>query len=102
MLELALTMLVLLAPLEHGIREEPRLSPRVSVSVSSPQLPGHGERRGFRASRITELQFDTAFPRRLAGPHVLELKLYTPRGHLYQVLTVPFSGEPRGGGRRVP
>jgi hypothetical protein len=101
MLELVLTTLVLVAPLEHGMREEPRpVPPRVSLSVSSPQQPGRVERHGFRASRITELQFDTVFPRRLTGPHVLELKIFTPRGHLYQVLTVPFSGEGRGGRRR--
>jgi hypothetical protein len=105
MLVLALTSLVLAtAPVERAPREAPRLAhPRVLVKVSSPQLPGRGEPRAFRANRITELQFDAMFAGRLKGSHVLELKLYTPRGYLYQVLTVPFTGGARGGGhRRVP
>jgi hypothetical protein len=74
----------------------------VLVKVSSPQL-GPSSSRVFPAHGITELQFDALFRQRLRGSHVLELKLYTPKGHLYQVLTVPFSGGPRAAGyRRLP
>jgi hypothetical protein len=47
--------------------------------------------RWFSATQILDLQFRTTLARPLKGQHVLELKVYTPKGHLYQVLTVPFS-----------
>lgn len=72
---------------------------RVELRVSSPQLPTRGEPRAFSANRITDLEFEAVFGGRIGGSHVLELKLYTPRGYLYQVLTVPFSAA-RGGRRR--
>src|SRR5512138_3392757 len=107
MLVLVMTSLVLAAaPSERTIsvgesrRAAPALAhPRVELRVSSPQLLGRGERRVFPASRIADLELEAVFGGRLLGSHVLELKLFTPRGHLYQVLTVPFSGT-RGGRRR--
>jgi hypothetical protein len=107
MLVLALTSLVLVAAPAEQETPEAQMAPparsRVFVVVSSPQLPAPDEPRVFPAHRITELQFDAVFLRRLRGVHVLELKLYTPRGYLYQVLTVPFTGGARSAGyRHVP
>jgi len=67
-----------------------RLPACARITVSSPQQPRQG--RGFSASGIVELEFEAAVHGRyLSQDHLLELKLYTPRGHLYQVLPVPFT-----------
>jgi len=91
MLALALTSALLL----HAPPDE-RIQHRVEVSVTSPQVrrgrPGRVE-RPFRATQILDLAIGAQFPRRLSGDHVMEFKVYTPNGHLYQTLTVPFTGE---------
>ncbi len=88
---------------QEARRQERQWVPRrVELRVSSPQLPKRGEPRVFAASRITDLEFAAVFAGRPVGSHLLELKLYTPRGYLYQVLTVPFSGTRGGRRRHVP
>lgn len=68
----------------------------VAVRVTSPQLPRLGAARNvFSATRILDIEFQTMLRRRVEGPHTLQLKLYTPKGHLYQVLTVPFTAPGR-------
>jgi hypothetical protein len=62
----------------------------LAVTVSSPEAP---KKRGpYSATQILDLQFGARLRRRLAGEHVINLKVYTPRGHLYQQVDVPFSG----------
>src|SRR5512145_292618 len=91
MLALALTSALLLHALPDG-----RVQHRVEVSVTSPQVrrgrPGRIA-RPFRATQILDLAIGAQFPRRLSGEHVMEFKVYTPSGHLYQTLTVPFTGD---------
>ena len=58
------------------------------VDIGSPQAPRH--RRSFSATRILDLEFQTLLQRRVKGEHALQLRVYTPRGFLYQVLSVPF------------
>jgi hypothetical protein len=98
MIVLALSLGALLAAPGPG---GPSLRPR--VVVFSPQAPA--QQGAFRASKILDIEVGALFPRRLAGPHVAEFKLYTPTGNLYQTLTVPFTGDPgnprRPGTRRV-
>lgn len=73
----------------------------VAVLVSSPQQPATARPRGpFSATKILDVRFGTVLRRQLTGPHVLELKVYTPRGHLYQTLTVPFTAAGRTRGER--
>ena len=67
-------------------------APAVTLRVTSPQATAADASAAFRATAILDLQFDAVFKQRLAGPHLLELKVYTPKGKLYQVLTVPFTG----------
>jgi len=61
------------------------------VGVSSSQ--SRSEQRGgipsFSAARILDLRF-RALLSRVHGPQILHLKVFTPRGYLYQTLTVPF------------
>ena len=62
----------------------------VEVVVSSPEVPNR--RVSFSATKILDLQLGALLRRRLSGEHVLNLKVYTPQGHLYQQLDVPFRG----------
>ena len=63
----------------------------VRLRVSSPQQPKL--RRVFSASKILDLRLEATFPP-LHGDHQLEVRVFAPSGHLYQVLTVPFSSAP--------
>jgi hypothetical protein len=77
---------------------------KIKVHVSSPQAPSHSPNHPFQATKILNLEFGAGFEDRLSGPHVVEFKIYTPKGKLYQVLTSPFTGTPGGAhreGRRV-
>jgi hypothetical protein len=71
----------------------------VAIRITSPQqTETKGGRGPFSATHILDLRFATLLRRELPGQHVLALKLFTPRGHLYQTLTVPFTaaGQSRG------
>ena len=70
----------------------------LAVVVSSPQAPKR--RVSFSATKILDLQFGALLRRRISGEHVLNLKVYTPKGHLYQQLDVPFRGGVASSGRR--
>jgi len=97
---LMLGALVLLAQAETGsIRQgvggggdSPR-RPCLPVQVSSPPL---GQRAVFSATEILDLKLSTQLRRHLEGPHVLQIKVFTPRGYPYQTLSVPFTGSPLG------
>jgi hypothetical protein len=71
----------------------------VDVSVTSPQARTKPNRPSFQATKILEVQFHAEFRQRLSGDHLVEFKVYTPKGKLYQVLSVPFTG--RGGARKA-
>jgi hypothetical protein len=62
----------------------------LAVAVSSPETPS--ARVSFSATRILDLQLGTVLRSRISGEHVLNLKVYTPKGHLYQQFDVPFRG----------
>jgi hypothetical protein len=74
----------------------------VDLVVTSPDAPLQSAQTPFRATQIIDLEFSAAFRARLRGPHLLEFKVYTPNGKLYQALVAPFTGDvPRREGRRV-
>lgn len=75
--------------------------PAVTLRVSSPQAPATAAPAAFRATEILDVELGAVFRQRLAGEHVLDLKVYTPKGKLYQVLTVPFTGGAAPRGRRL-
>jgi hypothetical protein len=85
MITLAMTLALLTGP--GDIRPH-----HFDVNVTSPQVLPHPGHAAFQASKILDVQFEAAFVQRLAGEHLLEFKVYTPRDKLYQVLTVPFTG----------
>ena len=61
-----------------------------TVMVVTPK--GKPTRSAFSVTRILDLELRAHVRPLPAGPHLLELKLYTPHGHLYQVFPVAFEG----------
>ncbi len=47
----------------------------------------------FSATEILDIAFDVGFDGDLTGDHILDLKISTPNGHLYQVLTALVSSQ---------
>ena len=71
---------------------------RCRIQVSSAQS---GARRSFSATEILDLDFRVLLGPEEAGDHLLQVKLHTPRGHVYQTLTIPFTTvASRAGGSR--
>jgi hypothetical protein len=62
------------------------------IEVVAPQLRRQPPHPTFSARRVLDLEFRVHLRRDLQGDHLLQLRVFTPRGYLYQVLTVPFSG----------
>lgn len=93
------------APLAASSPDGPR-EPRAVCSVveiASDQAPRR--RNHFRATRILDLEFETQLIGRSKRKRSLELRLYTPRGFLYQVLetsAVPGRGRARRFEARLP
>lgn len=93
------------APLPASSPHEPRERHAVCavLEIRSDQTP----RRHFRfnATRILDLEFDTQLLARPQRERSLELRLYTPRGFLYQVLETklaPGRGKARRFEARLP
>ena len=88
---LILGALVLLAQAEGGSISRRPCQP---VQVSSPRQ--EGQRAAFSATEVLDLKLSTRVRRQAEGPHVLQIKVFTPRGYPYQTLSVPFTGSPLG------
>jgi hypothetical protein len=56
----------------------------------------------FSSRETLDLLFRPRVKQNLQGEHLMQLKVFTPGGFLYQVLTVPFVGETQSGGRERP
>jgi len=71
--------------------------PRVALSsVEKPQAMG----RSFSAARSADLIFHVLFNRKLDEGHVVTLKVFTPKGHMYRQFDVPVaSGMEKRSGR---
>jgi hypothetical protein len=67
-----------------------------AIDVVAPEQRRATRRRSFSAARTLDLELRARMRtmRQLSGDHVLRLKLFTPRGYLYQEMTVPFYREP--------
>ncbi|NOZ79558.1 MAG: hypothetical protein GXP48_10350 [Acidobacteria bacterium] len=74
------------------------------VIVTAVDTPAQLSRNRFSATRTTDLVFHVLFQGKLDKNHVVTLKVYTPRGHLYQTLNVPVApqkGHTPMGSRRL-
>jgi hypothetical protein len=65
------------------------------------ELRHANKKKSFSAAQTLDLELRTRLrtTRELSGDHVLRLKLFTPRGYLYQEITVPFHRESPSSGK---
>ncbi len=97
---LGLTLLGGAALAQEGEALRATASPAVALEVSSlPKLRTRALR--FSAAKTDDLVFQARVLPRVRGSHRLELRLFTPRGLLYQTLSLPFDVRPARG-RRLP
>jgi len=64
-----------------------------AVQVFSLRQPGR--RDVFSASRSLDLHLKARLGNDLEGAHTVEFRVHTPRGFLYQTLSVPYTLEPK-------
>jgi hypothetical protein len=92
--------MLLLALLAPGASASERSATCTSIRVGTPDGPTVSARRArkkpaFSASQILDLELQVTLARMKEGGNV-ELKIYTPKGHLYQTISVPVSfGDPK-------
>lgn len=60
--------------------------------ITAPNLATQPRDLTFSSRQVLDLQFQARLRQDLQGDHLLQFKVYTPRGFLYQVITVPFVG----------
>jgi hypothetical protein len=74
------------------------------VFVSSPEAAKtRSSKPKFSAAEIMDIQLQALISRKLEGHHSLEFKVYTPKGNLYQSMTLQFDADapiPEGTRRR--
>lgn len=91
---LALSAFLLVASTERVDAQTRTRSNRARCSrvyVSSPEhSSARRSRTKFSAAEIMDIQLQTRVSSKLAGQHTLELKIYTPKGNLYQSMKVQF------------
>jgi hypothetical protein len=71
--------------------EQPVARVCAAIQVTSPESTSRSKSQTFSATKILDLEVGALMTRKLAGEHVLEIKVFTPRGHLYQSFAVPFA-----------
>jgi hypothetical protein len=78
-----------------GYADQPCASIQVGSREEAKESAGHT----FSASRTTDVTFAVLFKQGFSGDHLLDLRVFTPAGHLYQSIAVPIGDEE--GSRRV-
>ena len=78
----------------------------VAIAVSSEQKGGGKFDTSFSATRVIDIDFSVVFTpgaakRFLDGNHLVEFRILTPRGHLYQSMTIPFTADAKRKGAKV-
>jgi hypothetical protein len=70
-----------------------------ALSVSSPQAGKGGPASSFSATKVVDLSLAAAFPKAmdktLAGSHLLTVRVYSPKGNLYQSLSAGVTSDAR-------
>jgi hypothetical protein len=62
------------------------------IKVSAPNLATQPRNLTYSSRQILDLEFQARLRQNLNGDHLMQFKVLTPGGFLYQVLTVPFVG----------
>lgn len=77
----------------------------VAVAVGSEQKGAGRFDATFATTEIIDLDFSVLFTpgaaKRFANDHVVEFRITTPHGNLYQSVTIPFSSDDSKKGRKV-
>ncbi len=73
----------------------------VGVRVLAPGLPTQPRNLVFSSRQVLDLQFQARLRLDLQGDHLMQFKVLTPGGFLYQVITVPFVGTVAGADART-
>jgi len=83
-----LGLLVAVALSAFGVQDVGAAAPAVSLSISSiPKVKARAPR--YSAAKVDDLEITATIAPQVRGGHRLALKVFTPRGHLYQTLRVP-------------
>lgn len=90
-------LITLLAASQLAVLPAPASRVCSAVQVVAPEQRGATKKKKFSAKKTLDLQLHAYLKgkRKISGDHLLQLKVYTPRGYLYQTLTVPFYRQPR-------
>jgi hypothetical protein len=62
------------------------------VRVLAPNLAIQPPDLTFSSRQVLDLQFQARLRQNFRGDHLMQFKVFTPGGFLYQVITVPFVG----------
>jgi hypothetical protein len=62
------------------------------IRVSAPNLATQPRDLTYSSRQVLDLQFQARLRQNLKGDHLMQFKVLTPGGFLYQVITVPFVG----------
>ena len=62
------------------------------IRVLAPNLATQPRDLTYSSRQILDLQFQSRLRQDLQGDHLMQFKVFTPGGFLYQVITVPFVG----------
>jgi hypothetical protein len=77
-----------------------------AITVTAPGLRKQPRDLRFSTRAVLDLEFQTRLERAYHGDHVLQFKVFTPSGFLYQELSVPFAwptpGRSRSRGQLEP
>ena len=77
----------------------------VGVAISSDQSDGGKFGTTFSATQIVDVDFSILFPpgvaKQFAGDHLVEFRIFTPRGGLYQSVTIPFTSDTNRAGQLI-
>jgi hypothetical protein len=82
------------SPTPAPVPQPPRRSNPVcaGIRVSAPNLATQPRNLTYSSRQILDLEFQARLRQNLNGDHLMQFKVLTPGGFLYQVLTVPFVG----------
>lgn len=77
----------------------------VGMAFSSDQKNKGKFDASFSATQVIDVDLSVLFhpgiAAKFAGDHKVEVRIYTPRGHLYQSMTIPFTSDPSRKGNHV-
>jgi len=62
------------------------------VRVLAPNLATQPRNLTFSSRQVLDLQFQARLHQNFRGDHLMQFKVFTPGGFLYQVIAVPFVG----------